>query len=298
MTLVPEAFGGNRTSGPLDVATAVNAKGGTGRSDFESETFITGALQANGKAAGSATQQDAESGMLIPEVTHSLRADGFDASEDGTGRGTPLVPVAFNGAQDPDVSGDVTHPLGTNQGQEVCVAVPKVYDMRGNGNGDVVPNLTGDHASRPTDYTPMVFEARVARNGRGAPSDIVPPLKAESGEDGRGDGSPLVAFTTKLDNTTSNHAGKVYEEYAPTVSKNSAALLTNLSVRRLTPKECARLQGFPDDYLDIIFNGKPAADGNKYKALGNSMTTNVMAWIGNRIQMVDDLLRSKKVRRG
>lgn len=54
------------------------------------DTFVVGPLCANGKAAGSATQQDAESGML---VAHTLRADGFDASEDGTGRGTPLVAV-------------------------------------------------------------------------------------------------------------------------------------------------------------------------------------------------------------
>lgn len=54
-------------------------------------------------------------------VAHTLRGEGFDASEDGTGRGTPLVPVAFHGSQDPDVSGEVTHPVGRNQGQETCV---------------------------------------------------------------------------------------------------------------------------------------------------------------------------------
>jgi DNA (cytosine-5)-methyltransferase 1 len=61
------------------------------------------------------------------------------------------------------------------------------------------------------------------------------------------------------------------------------------AVRRLTPRECARLQGFPDDYLDIIYRGKPAADGPKYKALGNSMAVPVMAWIGQRIALVDAL---------
>ena len=60
-------------------------------------------------------------------------------------------------------------------------------------------------------------------------------------------------------------------------------------MRRLTPKECARLQGFPDDYLDIPYRGKPAADGPKYKALGTSMAVPVMAWLGQRIQMVQDL---------
>ena len=73
---MPIAFGGNNTSGPIDVATALNAcTSASGRMDFETETF----------------------------VTHSLRGEGFDASEDGTGRGTPLVPVAF----DCKASGDI-----------------------------------------------------------------------------------------------------------------------------------------------------------------------------------------------
>lgn len=54
-------------------------------------------------------------------------------------------------------------------------------------------------------------------------------------------------------------------------------------VRRLMPVECARLQGFPDNYLDIPYRGKPAADGPKYKALGNSFAVPVMRWIGRRI---------------
>lgn len=63
---VVACFGGNDTGGAIDVATACNAHGGTGRHDFESETFVAGTLQAPGKAAGSVTQQDAESGMLVP----------------------------------------------------------------------------------------------------------------------------------------------------------------------------------------------------------------------------------------
>ena len=55
------------------------------------------------------------------------------------------------------------------------------------------------------------------------------------------------------------------------------------SVRRLTPRECERLQGFPDDYTLTPYRGKPAADGPRYKALGNSMAVPVMRWIGRRI---------------
>ena len=64
----------------------------------------------------------------------------------------------------------------------------------------------------------------------------------------------------------------------------------SMSVRRLTPVECERLQGFPDDYTRIPWRGKPAEvcpDSGRYKALGNSMACNVMRWIGRRIELVD-----------
>lgn len=61
-------------------------------------------------------------------------------------------------------------------------------------------------------------------------------------------------------------------------------------VRRLTPTECERLQGFPDGYTNIPYRGKNGApDGPRYKALGNSMAVNAMRWIGRRIEMVDAL---------
>ena len=55
------------------------------------------------------------------------------------------------------------------------------------------------------------------------------------------------------------------------------------AVRRLTPRECERLQGFPDDHTAIVYRGKPASDGPRYRAIGNSMAVNVMRWIGQRI---------------
>jgi DNA (cytosine-5)-methyltransferase 1 len=70
--------------------------------------------------------------------------------------------------------------------------------------------------------------------------------------------------------------------------------ITNMQVRRLTPRECERLQGFPDDYTLIPHRGKPAADGPRYKALGNSMAVPCMAWIGQRIAMVEQLEKEAK----
>jgi len=72
-------------------------------------------------------------------------------------------------------------------------------------------------------------------------------------------------------------------------SRATVAIVTpaTLAVRRLTPVECERLQGFPDDWTNITYRGKPAADGPRYKAIGNSMAVPVMRWIGERIDAVD-----------
>ena len=61
------------------------------------------------------------------------------------------------------------------------------------------------------------------------------------------------------------------------------AVASNIGVRRLTPTECERLQGFPDGHTLIAYKGKPASDGPRYKAIGNSMAVPVMRWIGQRI---------------
>jgi DNA (cytosine-5)-methyltransferase 1 len=59
------------------------------------------------------------------------------------------------------------------------------------------------------------------------------------------------------------------------------------AVRRLTPEECEKLQGFPPGYTAVPYRNKPAADGPRYKALGNSMAVPVMRWIGERIAKVE-----------
>jgi site-specific DNA-cytosine methylase len=67
------------------------------------------------------------------------------------------------------------------------------------------------------------------------------------------------------------------------------AVRENMKVRRLTPRECERLQGFPDDFTKIPYRNKTLSecpDGPRYKALGNSMAVPVMKWIGERIEKV------------
>jgi DNA (cytosine-5)-methyltransferase 1 len=89
------------------------------------------------------------------------------------------------------------------------------------------------------------------------------------------------AITGDITATMSTHGGDGHGT-GPTV-------MQGMAVRRLTAKECERLQGFPDNYTDIKLKGKPTPDGPRYKALGNSMAVPVMAWIGKRIQEVENL---------
>lgn len=145
------------------------------RQDPVSSTEVFGAL-------GSSSPQ-AQAVCITGDITHTLKAEGFDASEDGTGRGHPIVPAV------PEIAGTM----------KAC------KDSGGWSN-------SADHAA----------------------------------------------------------AGYM----VPTSS---------MAVRRLTPRECERLQGFPDQYTLIPIKGKPAADGPRYKALGNSMAVPVMRWIGQQI---------------
>jgi len=95
----------------------------------------------------------------------------------------------------------------------------------------------------------------------------------------RGD---IVAFNPRQDPV---HRRDVAE---PIGAKDTGlAVSLRSGVRRLTPLECERLQGFPDDYTLIPYRGGLAKDGPRYRALGNSMAVPVMAWIGRRIKEAD-----------
>jgi DNA (cytosine-5)-methyltransferase 1 len=92
--------------------------------------------------------------------------------------------------------------------------------------------------------------------------------------------------------TRCDHGGDAVIDGTPTMrcgsnySAHLAASIPNMAVRRLTPVECERLQGFPDNYTNIPWRKQPESpDGPRYKALGNSMAVPVMAWIGRRIAM-------------
>ena len=203
------AFGGGNSSGPVDISPSLLAHGGPhGRQDFSSETFIA----------------------------HSLRGEGFDASEDGTGRGTPIVPVAFSSK---DYGNDATDDLSPT--------------LRSMGHDKSHANGGGQMA--------------IAIQGAATRENVA------SGPDGKGWRDDDCAYTL---------------EARPEVQ----AVATAWQVRRLTPTECERLQAFPDGFTDIKYRGKPAADGPRYKALGNSWAASNGAWI---IARLADILEQKRL---
>lgn len=187
-------------------------------------------------------------------IAHALRGEGFDASEDGTGRGTPLVFGWQNSASQGDsVSEHITPSL--DKSKVPAVAFPP--DLRNAGRDPEDTRQGSGCNTADGDPSPTLTKAFV-------PGVVAPNLTASN------------------DPSRSPQSSEVTQQVA-------AVYEAAMRVRRLTPKECCRLQGFPDDYLDITYRGKPAADGPKYKALGNSMAVPVMAWIGQRIAMVDAL---------
>lgn len=95
-----------------------------------------------------------------------------------------------------------------------------------------------------------------------------------------------------LDKTSQHAVGFSWQKstISTTLDKSTTPAVHHaMQVRRLTPKECERLQGFPDDYTLVPYRKKPAADGPRYKSLGNSMAVPVMRWIGERIKQVEGL---------
>jgi len=240
----PQAFGGGNRSGPIEVAATLTAKGQ--RVDFEVETFLAG-------------------------PAHTLRAEGFDASEDGSGRGTPLVPeLAGAICKDSFTGGAGGRPEGAAAGH--FVPEPIAFDCKG---------------------------TEVQYNSDG----LNPTLRSMGHKDSHrnGGGHAAVAFDLR-----GREGGAQFEGPHDTANIRAASGGSSKSyvcetwvVRRLTPTECERLQGYPDNWTLIehgstrkleedeaaylIAKGahvwrdnkgalrtKAAADGPRYKALGNA----------------------------
>lgn len=124
---------------------------------------------------------------------------------------------------------------------------------------------------------------------------MFPTLKCDAG-----DQSPHVCYPLKDPNDIAcaehRRQNGIGNDGDPAFTLRTAVtpgVLTPMAVRRLTPVECERLQGFPDNWSRISWKGKPedqCPDGPRYKACGNSMAVPVMRWIGERIAAVNSKL--------
>jgi len=119
-----------------------------------------------------------------------------------------------------------------------------IFDMRGNGDGKISPTLTKEAAGD-------------------RPSDYAPMIF-----------DPYNNKTSDKSTSLGSNCGQ----------STGRSLGVGAQVRRLLPIECERLQGFPDNFTAVPYRGKPAADGPRYKAIGNSWAIPVVRWIGERIE--------------
>lgn len=284
----PSRQAGQAASGSL---TASAGKRGGIQDQSGGEGLVAGTLQANGKAAGSATQQDAESGLL---VTHTPRGEGFDASEDGTGRGTPLVPVAvgtdcFNGL----LTGDIAATMGT-RGSSETASGPTVLVSALPFDTTQITSAANYSNPRPGDpchpLSAGSHPPAVAFNWQGGGTQTSLGYDPDAGVTGSlsvGQ-TPAVAFDTYNQMVTGDTTQTLCSR-GDSPGGNAhlvPAVRAGMQVRRLTPEECEALQGFTRGYTAIPWRGKPAEqcpDGPRYKALGNSWAVPNVTWIGRRI---------------
>lgn len=187
----------------------------------------------------------------VTSPTNGSRPQWGDPCHPLTSQGhSPTAIRAFNARQDPDSWFDRTGPLESSgpQAQAVVYTIQHAVVGRHDAAGPQGKGWQQDVSFTQDSRTSAVVYGCDTYNGT-ITGDVAAILSTQSG-DGLSSGP---------------------------------SVLTPYAVRRLTPTECERLQAFPDGYTQVPSRGKPAADGPRYKALGNSMCVNVMHWIGKEI---------------
>jgi DNA (cytosine-5)-methyltransferase 1 len=270
--------------------------------------------------AGAMGRLDSETETLIPMPqggffdgpTHTLRGDGFDASEDGTGRGTPLI-TAYPERQmtsphnrSNPLPGDPSPTLCKDSGPPMIAFDCKASGQNGFGCGSEITSTMramghseshqngGGHLAVAEPFTLAIRgrgESHQLEHRRDGTANAL--LTPNGGRAGIGCGAVAVdTYNGKIDGDVCATMGT----NGSPVNATGPQVMSGMSVRRLTPIECERLQGFPDNYTRIPWGGAAAEecpDGHRYRALGNSMAVPVMRWIGARIQRVDAILEKE-----
>jgi DNA (cytosine-5)-methyltransferase 1 len=205
--------------------------------------------------------------------------DGSAYCMDSRGQPQAVVqPIAFHPTQDPISSTDgTTHGLGCgSSGGQASVAVAQpmfLHVNKGRPNG------------RQSAHEEMVSVKHIVEtlttDGH-AKSAIAQPVNIYGGN--KRPDRPEGGFYVRMDEDTTKTLDAA-SGLNPTCAQGGTAVMHSMAVRRLTPVECERLQGFPDNYTNIPWRKKDESpDGPRYKALGNSWAVPVVAWLGKRIQ--------------
>lgn len=244
-------------------------------------------------------------GVVVPDVTGTLDTETNAKFTTQAAQAGFLIPTQHPDEVSPTVTAKWAKGADTVPGQKI-------------DNGNMVPigidlfnqEETGDvHCALRTAQghgAPAVMYENHGMDSRVKEVEVAPTIPARAGTGGNN--LPIITQPSKdicFDHTFGQNA-VVYEDVAPTLKANglvptSPAVLpehTELAVRRLTPLECERLQGFPDDWTKIPWKGKPierCPDGPRFKAMGNSMAVPVMRWIGEGIEMVNRIPRTGEV---
>jgi len=266
--------------------------GGNNRIDAESETFICEVAPTIDASYGRLQGQDDQ---------HINSGAGLFVAFQNTGQGWFNESDTAGTIRDLSAGGDSQHSnivafraSGQNGFIPDAIAPPDTTQVTSKANRSNPKQGDPCHTLAKGAEPPTIAIGFYANDsGNDAGRDVSPTLR--SMEHGGGN-EPAVAFQ-------SSQSGMREVETHATLDANNGSRRHNgvaqgMAVRRLTPKECARLQGFGDKYLDIKYRGKPAADGVKYRALGNSMAVPVIRYIGERIQIVHELKKAALERLG
>ena len=256
---------------------------------------VTGTLNhASGKSVPGDSAQDWNAGMLVPEVAGCLQERDSKGADSDTKPGH-LIPIAFNARQDTDVSGEVAGPLNAGEPQDQAIAF-SCKDHGGDAATEVAPTMRAmghdDSHENGGGQLAVAFQQNSRSEVREIDGDgqIAGAVTAEPGVQQQN----YVAYDLRGREGGADLEGPHDTASVRAASGGSSRSYVQIpnSVRLLTPRECERLMGFPDDYTLIPYRGRPAEkcpDGPRYKALGNSWAVNVFRWVGQRIDFVDKI---------